>query len=224
MNKYRGPDDGNFRLVASAIKDLLDIHRSHQHSTEAEIKCLQSFASEYREHKNRNPLRVRGTCEWLTSHTKFLRWREKDDANLLLVTADPGCGKSVLSRAIVDEALHTPENRHPMVCYFFFKEDDVERKHGANALCALLHQLFVQKPVLLRHAVKAFNTYGDRLRNMLSTLWEILSDAASDEAGEIVCILDALDECAESSRNELINLLSRFFQTSYLGRTKMRFS
>ena len=224
MNKYRGSDDGNFRLIASALKDLLDIHCSSRSRTKAETKCLQSLASDYTTHKNQNPQRVQGTCEWLTGHTKFLHWRQKDYANLLLVTADPGCGKSVLSRAMIDEALHSPDTRSPVVCYFFFKEDDVERKNGANALCALLHQLFAQKPGLLQHAMVSYNLYGDQLRNMLGTLWDILDDAASsDEAGEIVCILDALDECGESSRNDLINLLSQFYRTSILGRTKLRF-
>ena len=100
----------------------------------------------------------------------------------------------------------------------------MERKNGANALCALLHQLFVQKPSLLKYAVNAFDLFGNRLCNMFDRLWDILEGTARDEdAGEIVCILDALDECVESSRNDLIKLLGRFYRNRDLEDARIRF-
>ena len=45
-----------------------------------------------------------------------------------------------------------------------------------------------------------------------SELWDILVKSASDaEAGQIVCVLDALDECEENSRHQLIDELVGFF-------------
>lgn len=71
----------------------------------------------------------------------FLAWRQETTANLLWVTAGPGCGKSVLSKTLVDEGLlysEKPDTKTAAICYFFFK-DDVERGSGVNALRSILH-------------------------------------------------------------------------------------
>ncbi len=87
------------------------------------------------------------------------------------------------------------------VCYFFFKDGQEQRTHGTNALSALLHQLF-KKTALITHALLSYRNYGKKLRDTFSELWDILVKSASDaEAGQIVCVLDALDECEENSRH-----------------------
>ena len=48
---------------------------------------------------------------------------------------------------------------------------------------------------------------------MFSELWELLLSSVKDpNAGEIVCILDALDECGEDTRDQLMSSLIKFFQ------------
>lgn len=130
------------------------------------------------------------------------------------MSADPGCGKSVLAKALVDEGLLTSGLRRPSICYFFFKEDDVDRQSSASALCAILHQLFIQKPKLMEHAMGDYNKNGKVLRTLFSTLWDILQKSATDpEAGEIICVFDALDECEASARKSLIGKLGNFYST-----------
>jgi ankyrin repeat domain-containing protein 50 len=81
-----------------------------------------------------------------------------------------------------------------------------------RALCALLHQLFSRKPRLLKYAIPDFRSNGTELPKLFSKLWGILEGAAADlEAGEIICILDALDECKESDRLMLIDILRQFY-------------
>lgn len=208
MNKFRGPEDINFELVSGCLKEFADNGRIAQCRTKEELKCLQSLTSNYKEDKNMCEQRVPGTCEWVLQDDKFIQWRQENTARLLWISADPGCGKSVLSRSLVDEQLLSLDTRNSSVCYFFFKDDDEGRQSGSNALCAILHQLFVQKPVLLKYALLDYEHHGGELRTMFSTLWEILEKSANDpEAGEIICVLDALDECKESARNDLIKKL-----------------
>lgn len=224
MNKFRGPEDTNFMLVSGYLKEIADNSRIAQSRTKEELKCLQSLTSNYREDKNRCEQRVPGTCEWVLQHPKFLHWRQENKASLLWVSADPGCGKSVLSRSLVDEQLLSLDNKRSSVCYFFFKDDDEARKSGSNALCAILHQLFVQKPVLLKHAMLDYENNGGQLRTMFSTLWEILEKSASDyEAGEIICVLDALDECNESARKDLVKKLCRLYSGRNETNMKLKF-
>ena len=71
----------------------------------------------YEWYKNRVEDRVEGTCEWFLTHENFQSWL-KQDAGPLLVSADPGCGKSVLAKYLIDYGLP----RAATICYFFFKD------------------------------------------------------------------------------------------------------
>jgi ankyrin repeat domain-containing protein 50 len=175
-------------------------------------KCHQTLrTSDYENHKARNPDRVSGTCQWFLQHQKFHNWLESKTASLLWVSADPGCGKSVLSKSLVDNELRSTESR--TTCYFFFKDDDVGQKSATNSLCALLHQLFSQKPFLIRYAIPDFRREGANLPKLFRKLWNILTMAAADpNSGDIICILDALDECEESGRFDLIDTLNGFYR------------
>ena len=97
-------------------------------------------------------------------------------------------------------------------CYFFFKDDDVIQNHSTNALSALLHQLFLQNKFLIRHAIPAYQNHGSNLTQKFYELWDILIKAANDlKAGELICILDALDECEGSGQKEIIAALNNFY-------------
>ncbi|KAI1608410.1 nucleoside phosphorylase domain-containing protein [Exophiala viscosa] len=148
--------------------------------------CHRSFKiSSYEADKNRNPDRVRGTCLWALRHPTFQRWQQSTHDDLLWISADPGCGKIT-------------------IC-----------KTSYALRCAILHQLFEAHPDLIRHAIPAWDKNHDKLQLESAQLWQILINAATDEAiGDITCIFDALDECCESDQAELIHGLCRFYQNA----------
>ena len=74
---------------------------------EKEKALLQDLASDYEGDKNFNPPRVIGTCEWFFKDDRFRKWRDSNTSSLLWVSAGPGCGKSVLSRALIGKCLRT---------------------------------------------------------------------------------------------------------------------
>ncbi|KAF8849192.1 hypothetical protein BDZ45DRAFT_554699, partial [Acephala macrosclerotiorum] len=175
-------------------------------------KCHQLFrTSNYEQHKDRNPDPVKGTCVWFLQHPNYISWRDNSNSSLLWVSADPGCGKSVLSKLLVDEELQATSSR--ITCYFFFKDDNEDQKTVTNALCAILHQMFEQKPELLKHAVEFHDKNGDKLTANVDLLWRLLLTASADpQAGEMICILDALDECREGELESFLPILCRFYQ------------
>jgi hypothetical protein len=66
--------------------------------------------------------------------------------------------------------------------------------------------------IQIGHALSSHKNYGKALAHNLSELWRILLECAtSPNTGEVVCVLDALDECEASSRNQLINKLKEFY-------------
>lgn len=185
-----------------------DVYHVSQHSawTREQI-CHQMFkTSSYEQHKDRNPLRVNGTCQWVLNNPYFKSWRQGTHNSLLWVSADPGCGKSVLSRSLIDRDLQKSEPTS--VCYFFFK-DNQEQDNLATALCALLHQLFAQQPGLIVHAIPSWETNGEKkLLEETLELWRIFQRSVADAAAApVICVLDALDECQDDDRRQLIGLL-----------------
>ncbi|KAJ5902290.1 hypothetical protein N7495_002818 [Penicillium taxi] len=80
------------------------------------------------------------------------------------VSADPGCGKSVLAKPIIDGYLAL--SPAVTICYFFFK-DNKEQTHLDQALCSILHQLFDQRPHLLAHAIQPWEKNKEMLRNSI---------------------------------------------------------
>lgn len=195
---------------------------AHKKMSEDESECHQLFRlttsqrdATYEWYKDRVEERVEGTCNWFLEHKTFQAWLGQTSSPLL-VSADPGCGKSVLAKYLIDCCLP----RTATVCYFFFKDQD--QNTVRQALCALLHQLFRKKPSLIEHAMPEFREDGPGLVNSTESLWKILRKATGDpRAGPVVVVLDALDECAESEFANLIsNVESHFSNQSGHGNLK----
>ncbi|KAN0081030.1 hypothetical protein V8E54_004234 [Elaphomyces granulatus] len=179
-----------------------------------EIDMLKRLdKSPYRDRKERNPERIQGTCEWFLTHELFRDWDESKSSTMLWVSADPGCGKSVLVKYLADSILATNESR--TTCYFFFKDDFEDQRNAISALCCILHQLFMQKRILLSEKIlEQFEVEGERLSSSFSDLWAILLSAAKDKnAGEIICLLDAIDECEDYGRSQLAQALCKLYGT-----------
>ncbi|KAB5569898.1 hypothetical protein GE09DRAFT_1217350 [Coniochaeta sp. 2T2.1] len=160
---------------------------------------LQDLASDYEGYKNFNPQKVEGTCEWFLNDDRFRRWRESNTSSLLWVSAGPGCGKSVLSRALIDDHRLSTKVATSTVCHFFFRDGDESRRYSTNALCAILHQLFTQDPAgsLIGNALPSHKNYGEKLTGNFSELWRILLECDFD----IACASTA--QAAESKMTKL---------------------
>jgi hypothetical protein len=189
-----------------------------------EEKCLHLFRLTegskdvtYEWYKDRVEERVEGTCTWFLQHAHFLEW-VKQDSGPLLVSADPGCGKSVLAKYLIDHVL--PGSA--IVCYFFFKDQD--QNTVRQALCALLHQLISQKPALIQHAMRKYEKDGQGLTNSTKSLWTILEDAMQDQqAGSVIIVLDALDECLESEFENLMRNIESQSRNCQSSHSRLRF-
>ena len=190
--------------------------------SEEESKYISGFATtDYELHKNRNLDRVSGTCKWFLGHSRFSEWQKSPRSALLWVSADPGTGKSVLANSLVDIDLRATNSR--TTCYFFFKEDFSEQRSIENAVAALLHQLFASRGDLLKYAIPACRIEGSNLIKSFSKMWNILRRVAEHpQTGEIVCILDGLDECEETGRDRLIDALTLFYDRDDLGDAKLK--
>ena len=115
----------------------------------------------------------------------------------------------MLAKYLIDEFL--PQSTEATICYFFFKDQDQNTLQ--QALCAVLHQLFEKHPELIRHALKYFIKDGNRLIQSTERLWNIFLNVAGDEsAGDIIVVVDALDECVEADFFDLVRKIDEQFR------------
>ncbi|KAF3218392.1 hypothetical protein TWF679_000920 [Orbilia oligospora] len=170
--------------------------------------------SPYQDRKDRNPDRINGTCEWFVGHELFKDWHENKSSasRTLWVSADPGCGKSVLAKYLVDSILPTTESR--TTCYFFFKDEFEDQRSVTIALCCILRQIFIQRRILLSDTILEQFEIAEGLTSSFSGLWNVLLSAtAGEDASQIICILDAIDECEDQGRSQLADALRKLYST-----------
>lgn len=207
--------------ILKAMKD------DSQKDAETEfLRALHSAAGNYKGGMEFNADSVKGTCEWFFADEFFSTWRDASDSGVFWLTAGPGCGKSVLARTLIKDghlqnttttinaASSTITNSAAAVCYFFFKNDDMQRTKTTTALSALLHQFFCHESTcdLIEHALPAFGRSGNSLTGSSEDLWSALITCAEKmTCGNIVCVLDALDECNKQDRDQLIRKIDNFY-------------
>ncbi|MCJ1378443.1 hypothetical protein MMC17_001542 [Xylographa soralifera] len=209
--------------------DILVLHQTTQHidtgnrileALAPERYCLQSLwptGIDYESQKNQNPPRVPDTCQWTLRNPKYLAWRDDETKKLLWISADPGCGKSVLARCIIDEALpqNLPNTSSTQILYYFFKDTSPEQRSATRAVSTILHQLFAARPQLIRHALPSYREIGAALSQTFPKLWSIFSAAVTDPlAGDIICVLDALDECNEQEQQRLTQAIQQILSSA----------
>lgn len=188
------------------------------------VKCLRAlYTSDYEANRRSNPPRLPGTCTWLLDHPQYQEWHQERASSLLWLSADAGCGKSVISSYLI-ERLRGAESQAGMpgiVCHYFLKND----VDGILALQALLHQLFVQDPSSIKHAMSEYNAKKEAFAKEFDTLWSIFLNVICDsESKNIICVLDALDECSHSTRGQLLKLLTKLFSNpASFGSPRVKF-
>ncbi|KAM3526251.1 hypothetical protein MY4038_006903 [Beauveria bassiana] len=237
-------NEAKLQRMDSLLKANLDIAKvmKENRAEDMEIQIcenLKRVAGKYETGKDGNLRHVEGTCEWFFGNNDFCDWRDGTDSGLFWVSADPGWGKSVLSRALIDHG-HlkstvstfdmtssgaTVQERDNIVCYFFFKEDVQGRTRLVNAFSAILHELFAQDTTnqLIQHAVAHHKLNAKFLPEEFILLWNILVACSSSYSGEgVICVLDALDECEREDRNLLVEKLQCYYAASQ-GEQKLKF-
>ncbi|KZL79415.1 ankyrin repeat protein, partial [Colletotrichum incanum] len=194
------------KTASLRVEDLSDTEKDC-------LRTLHATTQDYEGQRLGIDKPVPGTCQWFLRHPKFVDWVQGVSYSLLWVTANPGCGKSVLSSFLVDSL--SQESSDSIVCSFFFKAGIDSRHDGNQALCSLLHQLFVAAPDLVQVAMESYSSKdASSFTGDIESLWTILREAVTRLAKRrVICVVDALDECSDGSRNRFIDQLVATFSS-----------
>ncbi|KAK2741021.1 hypothetical protein FQN57_005757 [Myotisia sp. PD_48] len=226
--KFSGPTNNYFIVVADQLKKMILCQPMDLVVTmsEPEKYCLQALAeSDYVTQRASIPSPVHKTCHWLTQHSKILQWQEKQSSSLLWLSGGPGCGKSVMASFLVDELdRRAAQPEFPAkVCYFFCDDKNETNRSATGILCAILHQLISSDYALVQHAVPQFIQKGKQFTKELKTLWDILMTIHADpDCGNIILIVDALDECEENTRRLFLDWVAEFTRKQKSGQNYLK--
>lgn len=182
---------------------------------EARRRLISQFhISTYENSKNSIAKRVRNTGLWALQHNLWQRWTQSEHNDLLVVTADPGCGKSVLARAVIDDDLREISLRQNAIISYFFFRSSTNETEVCRAICAIIHQVFAACPELARHAESVDDMA--LLVKDVSKLCGIFQKITADRnRPNLYCIIDGLDECRASERTTLIQMLRGYYERPY---------
>ncbi|MCJ1462428.1 Ankyrin-2 [Pseudocyphellaria aurata] len=187
-------------LGIKGVRDKLE----EKFFSDEQSKCFETLrTSNYLARKDLNPNRLAGTCDWFFEHPTYKHWlAQTSPSRLLWVSANPGCGKSVLAKALVDQY------DRGSVCYYFFKDDSPITRSVAHAVCAILHQICDLRPDLISHILPIYRRNGAKLIDLFEDLWSAFVDIINDkDFGNVICILDAIDECSDDDYKKLLQRL-----------------
>lgn len=131
-----------------------------------------------------------GTGEWLLGSTQFHNWKEQTNSFLWLHGLS-GCGKTILSAAIIQHLLH--EQQLPAI-YFYFDFSDPDKRHFEDMLRSLLLQLYHRSEIAHSIVTTLYDSHRlGTIQPSTRRLEDTLS-AVLEQCGSVRIVLDALDE------------------------------
>ncbi|KAJ8127927.1 hypothetical protein O1611_g5708 [Lasiodiplodia mahajangana] len=207
LNKFGSRDDGNYKEIVAKIGKLIDIYdRIDDDNIEKCLRALQVSISASDRAPQRRELPKdfdSNTCSWVDKQVDEFCDAE-NTSRALIFRGSPGCGKSVLSRYIMDHL----EKRDTKIVHFVFKDDSWETSHAESAIRSLIRQMLFKDRRLYRHLQ---NYEENRSGNSwpFEYLMRVFRDMISNgRSRSLIIVLDALNECEDQSRRELLDGLA----------------
>ncbi|KAI9436849.1 hypothetical protein H4582DRAFT_2058339 [Lactarius indigo] len=153
-----------------------------------------------------------GTAEWFIESDQFETW--KVTGSLLWIHGKPGSGKSILCSAIINDLTTLCEAGSASMAYFYFDFRDVDKQARRNLLPSLLVQLSTRSNAFCDVLSRLYEAHDNGARQpsdkaLTQCLKEML---ALPNQGPVYLILDALDECPDTSdvpsaREQVLDLI-----------------
>jgi Cdc6-like AAA superfamily ATPase len=152
-----------------------------------------------------------GTGSWFLDSDALNTWKIHPQSTCL-VHGKPGCGKTVLSSVVIQHLkAYTAQSTDAAVIYFFFNFNDSMKTKVENMIRSLILQLCAQSPAgrdkLIQFCTQHNSTQEDLSYLVLSKMLQNLLLLHA----RVFFVLDALDECAETS------LLAKFLKSTIEG-------
>jgi hypothetical protein len=183
--------------VATNVRDTGEsVHKLRLSHHEKEIRDWLSAADPSINYANALEKRHKGTGLWFTGGQTLADWK-KQSRSILWLHGIAGCGKTVLSSAII-EHLSNVTSRDQILLYFYFDFNDKNKQTHENMLRSLVDQLYRGQPDARGPLDQLWSSSRHLSRD---TLRDILL-AMLGKVNNVSIVLDALDE--STTRSDLL--------------------
>lgn len=149
-------------------------------------------------HKKACQTRQRETGRWLLEGLNYVNWKNQR-ASFLWLHGIPGCGKTVLCSAIIDDIASRCQlsNGRGILAYYYFDFNETKKQTCEGLVRSIVTQLFGQSSESSKKMEALFVQCGEgqrepTVKNLAQALREL-----TEQFDEIYMIVDALDECVE---------------------------
>ncbi|KAK8005485.1 hypothetical protein PG990_011522 [Apiospora arundinis] len=225
MCRFVGPHDPEYRKVAAAIThitpaeckivtDPIPTQDPPIDNQELEnILDLLRFDQHDARHHNIKPAHAK-TCKWLLKSDSYLEWAEpkyiENHHGFFWIKGKPGTGKSTIMKFLLANAKR--RLRGSLILTFFFNaRGDALERSTIGLYRSLLLQIFEQKPSL--RPILGTDLLRSKTGWSLELLKSVFEQAIQSIVNtQVVCIVDALDECPEKEVREMVSSFSHLGQ------------
>ncbi|KAI9855731.1 MAG: hypothetical protein M1824_005891 [Vezdaea acicularis] len=150
--------------------------------------------------------RQKGTGEWLLKSKSFIGWLH-GAPRILWCPGMPGAGKTVLASTAIDYLQTTFAETDNAVAFIYCNYNDQTEQSSVNLVSSLLKQLAQQMPSLLDGLEPMFDKHLKKItRPTLQEMSKALQSAVLSFPRAFI-VVDAVDECLEDSRRDLLDSL-----------------
>ncbi|KAF2259870.1 hypothetical protein CC78DRAFT_585468 [Lojkania enalia] len=190
------------------------------------LECLQwlSPVPVPHHHEMHSSNRIASTREWLLNHPKFWAWNDSSDSSILKLHGIPGCGKSSIASAIVDDFISDKSGSIPLA-YFYCARNTFEIEHSSptDIMGSLVRQLTISKNHPSKIHDTIFGVYEQKILEAKLTGFDIVRlklEKCMDliiefnKSSPITMVIDAVDEVARDGRPTLLNSLKQLTKRS----------
>lgn len=175
-------------------------------------------------HEHFRDQRVHGTGQWFWNHTQYNIWRSSQSSTILLLHGIAGCGKTILTSALVEKLRE--ERRQNVyqgpIAYFYCRDDENEAqlRKTHEILCNVVKQLARSEPKARDILMAEF----ERRRTICDQEGSYMTRPRAKDceyiiiemtrATAITIVIDGLDEVADTDRSEILDVLSNIKSSS----------
>ena len=212
---------GQLPVIASDVVELADRAKRTQANTEAiqdlmrkdaERQAMSAMldwfcATDYSKQQNDfYAKRQEGTGTWFLDAPEFQAWLQGTNPTLVC-PGQPGAGKTTMAATVIHHLFEQQPTDDVGIAYVFCNYKRQEEQNTSHVLGALVRQLLYRKakaPTSIQDLYKRLSS-----RNARPSLEE-LRKAFLDLAGEFIkvhIVIDALDECRQATRSDVLSLL-----------------
>lgn len=152
--------------------------------------------------------RDENTCLWLLENQTFRNWKNDSNNSFLWIYGIPGCGKTVLSTAVIRELTETVKSQTHAVLYFFFAFGEKAKQTRDEMLRAFLFYLHRINEGVRKEIYQFFESVTREqpdAQDLVTLFWK-----AAGKFEHISIVLDGLDEVHEAGhRTELLSWINK---------------